>query len=326
MVKLDAYDKKILEILLNNSREQISTIGKKVRLRRENVNYKINRLIKEGLIKEFNTILNEEKLGLAHYVVFLELSNLKKDSEQKILEYLKESHFTSWTGISASKWSLIFDIFIPKDIELNKVLNDFLIKFGAFIENYVLLNLHEGEYFGYKLLGIAGKPNSSHGRLQEFNLDKTDFSILSLLNKNSRMTLVEISEKVGLTPNGVNNRIKILEKKGVIMGYTVSLDWKKIDYEWYGLQLKLSEFGEETDKKLKAYFNEHPNIVFYYKYLGGAWDYDLGVIVKNSEELRKFINDFRNKFSDIAKISDVFITLEEVTGYKLPKGVFEKSK
>ena len=140
------------------------------------------------------------------------------------------------------------------------------------------------------------------------------------------MTLVEISEKVGLTPNGVNNRIKILEKKGVIMGYTVSLDWKKIDYEWYGLQLKLSEFGEETDKKLKAYFNEHPNIVFYYKYLGGAWDYDLGVIVKNSEELRKFINDFRNKFSDIAKISDVFITLEEVTGYKLPKGVFEKSK
>ena len=44
MIKLDAYDKKILEVLLNNAREQISTIAKKVRLRRENVNYKINRL------------------------------------------------------------------------------------------------------------------------------------------------------------------------------------------------------------------------------------------------------------------------------------------
>jgi Lrp/AsnC family leucine-responsive transcriptional regulator len=326
MTKLDVYDKKILEILLNNSREQISAIGKKVRLRRENVNYKINRLIKEGLIKEFNTILNEKNLGLSHYVIFLELVNLKKESEQKILEYLKESQFTSWSGVSAGKWSLIFDIFIPKDIELNKVLNDFLIKFGAFIEDYVILNLHEGEYFGSKLLGIVSKPNSSYGRVQEFHPDKIDLRIISLLNKNSRMTLVEISEKVGLTPNGVNNRIKILEKTRVIMGYTISLDWKKIGYEWYGLQLKLSEFGDEIDKRLKDYFRGHPNIIFYYRYLGGSWDYDLGIIVKNSGELREVINDFRNKFSDTAKIADVFIVLEEATGYKLPKGVFELNK
>lgn len=323
MIKLDAYDRKILESLLTNSREQVSAIGKKVRLRRENVNYKIHRLMKEGLIKEFNTILNEKKLGLHHYVVFLELINLQQDTEQNILEYLKESKFMSWVGTSAGKWSLVFDIVIQEEIDLDKILNDLLIKFGGFIDNYVVLKLHGGDYFGCKLLGVVKKPIFNHTKIKGFNIDKTDLKILHLLNKDSRLSLVGISKEVGLTPNGVNNRIKNLEKRGFILGYTISLDWKKLGYEWYGVQLKLVKFGGDTDKKLVNYFNQHHSIVFYYKYLGGSWDYDVGVIVKNSIELREFINEFRKKFSDIAKISDVFLVLEETSGYKLPHGIFE---
>ncbi len=323
MVKLDVYDKKILESLLVNSREQISAIGKKIRLRRENVNYKINRLVKEGLIKEFNTILDEKKLKLSHYVVFLELINLEENTEHDILEYLKESKFMSWIGTSAGKWSLVFDIIITEKIELDKILNDLLIKFGGFIDNYAVLKLHTGDYFGSKLLGIIKKSMLNYTKIKDVNIDNIDLRILSLLNKNSRASLVEISEKVGLTPNGVNNRIKNLEKRGFILGYTVSLDWKRLNYEWYGIQLKLIKFGEDVDKNLIDYFNQHKSIVFYYKYLGSSWDYDIGIIVKNSIELRDFINELRKKFSDTTKISDVFLVLEETSGYKLPKGIFE---
>src|SRR3989344_2592918 len=110
MIKLDAYDKKILEVLLDNAKEQISTIAKKVRLRRENVNYKINRLIKESLIKESITIFNEEKLNLSRYVLFLELINLQEDSEKEILDYLKQTEYVRWIGINAGKWSLFLSI------------------------------------------------------------------------------------------------------------------------------------------------------------------------------------------------------------------------
>ena len=57
--------------------------------------------------------------------------------------------------------------------------------------------------------------------------------------------------------------------------------------------------------------------------MGGSWDFDIGVLVQNSNELREFINEYRKKFSDVSKISDVFLTLEETTGYKIPSGVFE---
>src|SRR3989344_8436153 len=132
MVKLDAYDKKILEVLLKNSKEPVTKIAKKIRLGRENVNYKINRLIKEGIIKEPITVFNEESFGLSRYVLFVELINLKKDTEIKILEYLKNNNYVSWIGINAGKWSLIFDIIIKEKVDLDSIINDFLNKFRIY--------------------------------------------------------------------------------------------------------------------------------------------------------------------------------------------------
>lgn len=325
MIKLDAFDKRILEVLIENSREQISTIAKKIKLRRENVNYRINRLIKLGLIKEFNMILNEKSLGLSHYVVFVELVKLGETTEKQIIEYLKNSQFMSWIGTSAGRWSLVFDVVIyDKDSNLEEILKKFLKRFGDYIENYEVLKLSKGDYFASKLIG---KSREFHRKIKDKYLlqkiDNTDLKILSLLNKDSRKTLVDISTQTNLTPNGINNRIKSLENNGIIMEYTISLNWKKLGYEWFAIQIKLHKYDEEIDNKIELFFKNHKKVVFYYKYLGGSWDYDIGVLVQNSDELRDFINEYRREFSDVSKISDVFLTLEETTGYKMPEGVFE---
>lgn len=322
MIKLDAYDKKILKVLLNNAREQISTIAKKVRLRRENVNYKINRLVKEGLIKEVITLFNEEGLGLSHYVLFLELINLQEEAEKEILDYLKQTEYVSWIGINAGKWSLIFDIIIREKDDLDKIVNNFLNKFDKFIGDYTILNSKQVGYYPEKMLGLKASKGVSK-KIENIKLDEIDIKILSILNENAWINYVKIAEKVRLTPNAVNNRIKNLERKGIIIGYTISLDWKKLGWELYGLQLKIIKFENEINNKLISYFKENNRVIFYYKYLGGTWDYDIGIIVKDSEELREYINEFRAYFSDFVKISDASAILKEVTGYKLPKKVFE---
>lgn len=322
MIKLDAYDKKISEILLSNSREQVSSIGKKIRLKRENVNYKLNRLVKEGLITGYNTIFNEKSLGLKRYVVFLELIKLKEESEKEVLHYLEEHKYMSWIGPSAGKWSIIFDVVLPEGIELRKVMAEFFNRFHSIIGEYIILPLEDGNYFGFKFLGLI-KRNLPISENEVIKLDKKDKIILSLLNENSRVNFVEISEKIGLTPNGVANRIRNLEKSGVISGYTISLDWKILGYEWYGIQLKIMHFKEGLENELEKFLTHHKKVVFYNRYLGGAWDYDIGVIIENSNELRDFINKFRKSFGESVKISDVFLVLEETSGYKLPKGAFE---
>ncbi len=322
MIKLDNWDKQILGILLENSREHVTKIGKKIKLRRENVNYRIGRLIKNGLIKEFNTVVSEKAIGLSHYVVFLELVNLYEGTEKEILNYLRKSDFMGWIGTSAGRWSLTFDIIFPKDKELNEIIKKFLLKFGKYIGDYVILNFYNGDYFPHKFLGFHKQQKYKEILVKKIKLDKKDMEILSMLNADARISFVDIAAKVGLTANAINIRVKNLEKFGFIDKYTISIDWKQLGYEWYGIQLKFIKFNESIEGKLVSYFEKHDRIIFYYKYLNGLWDYDIGVILINSEELREFINEFRREFSDYVKISDVFITLEETSGYKLPKGVF----
>lgn len=58
--------------------------------------------------------------------------------------------------------------------------------------------------------------------------DQIDGQIMNLLIENSRMSLIEIAEKVGLSRVAVKNRIDALERSGVIEQYTVILNPEKI--------------------------------------------------------------------------------------------------
>ncbi len=59
-------------------------------------------------------------------------------------------------------------------------------------------------------------------------IDELDLKILSVLVDNSKATLKNIGEKVGLHPNVVAYRIKRLEQRGVIQRHTVQLNLEKL--------------------------------------------------------------------------------------------------
>lgn len=62
-------------------------------------------------------------------------------------------------------------------------------------------------------------------------LDSTDWKILRELQSDGRVTNVELSRRVGISAPPCLRRIRALEKSGVIQGYRVLLDEKKIGYE-----------------------------------------------------------------------------------------------
>lgn len=55
-------------------------------------------------------------------------------------------------------------------------------------------------------------------------MDELDKKILTLLNKNARATVKEIAAEVSLTSPAVSERIRRMEKNGVIEGYTVRVN------------------------------------------------------------------------------------------------------
>jgi Lrp/AsnC family leucine-responsive transcriptional regulator len=59
-------------------------------------------------------------------------------------------------------------------------------------------------------------------------LDSIDRKILDLIQGNARLSNAEMAEAVGLTVSSVHERVKKMERKGIIKGYVAILDPEKL--------------------------------------------------------------------------------------------------
>lgn len=58
----------------------------------------------------------------------------------------------------------------------------------------------------------------------EFKLDKIDLKILKILQQNSKITNLELSKKIGLSPAPTLERVKKLEQSNIISSYHAKVD------------------------------------------------------------------------------------------------------
>ncbi|NBR40047.1 MAG: Lrp/AsnC family transcriptional regulator, partial [Alphaproteobacteria bacterium] len=73
-------------------------------------------------------------------------------------------------------------------------------------------------------------------------MDLIDLKILNQLSANSKTTLKQLSEQVGLSSSPLQARIKRLEKEGYIRGYTAQLDYTKLGQDHIAfVQVTLSD-------------------------------------------------------------------------------------
>lgn len=74
-------------------------------------------------------------------------------------------------------------------------------------------------------------------------IDEIDLGILNILQSNARETQADIARAVGLAPSAVMERVRKLEARGIIRGYSAHLDPRALDQ---GLLAFVSVRSEET--------------------------------------------------------------------------------
>lgn len=60
--------------------------------------------------------------------------------------------------------------------------------------------------------------------MAEYKLDKLDLRILKILQENSKITNLELSKRIGLSPAPTLERVKKLEQSGIIQSYHANVD------------------------------------------------------------------------------------------------------
>ncbi len=303
MKKLDLKDRKILYELDTNSRQSYHEIAKKVGLSKDSIIYRIKKLQEAGIIKQFHTILDVGKLGFITFRIYLKFQNTTPEKEEEIINFLKNQKTVIWIISIDGEYDLGMSILSKSIKEMNEFWKIFLKKFVNYIEKRWLAIFTKVTYFPRAYI-LEKKRNFDEyifvTEPEEIKLDKTDLEILRLIAPDSRISVLEISEKLGITPKTVASRIKQLEKKRVIIGYRTMFDLEKLGYQYFKMHLNLHNLTEEKEKEFRMYIKQHPNIIYDNEVLGGD-DIEIEIQVKSLNALRLIIEEIKLRFSDIIK-------------------------
>jgi Lrp/AsnC family leucine-responsive transcriptional regulator len=98
-------------------------------------------------------------------------------------------------------------------------------------------------------------------------LDDIDRQILDLLQRDARMTNAAIATEVGLTAPSVFERVRKLEQRGVIRGYTINIDPAALDKPMTAFIRLTAAFDERYDAGVKA-ISDDPDVLECYNVAG----------------------------------------------------------
>ena len=149
-------------------------------------------------------------------------------------------------------------------------------------------------------------------------MDNLDKKIIFELQNNGRLSNFEIAEKVGLSPSPCLRRIKNLEKKKVISGYTAIVDEELFGYPVTAfVSVRLENQTDGTLKKFEEGISTLVEVVDCWLVTGNR-DYLLRVVAENLKTYEKFMREDLTKIKGIASIETNFALGSVKTQQPLP--------
>ena len=141
-------------------------------------------------------------------------------------------------------------------------------------------------------------------------LDALDLSILKLLQKNSKLTNKALSTHLSLSVTAVYERIKKLEKTGIIKGYVALLSKEKLEQSFVAFcHVKLIQHTQDNVKQFEKEVIKIDEVLECY-HLSGDYDYLLKVHVKDMESYRNFMIEKLTNLNHIRSTHSMFMINE----------------
>ncbi len=147
----------------------------------------------------------------------------------------------------------------------------------------------------------------------EKSLDKHDLAIIRVLMQDSRKSLQDIGQEVGLSTTSCWNRIKRLETAGAIQGYTVRVDLAQLGYQdTVILQVNLESHSDETLYEFGRILETIPEVLEAYL-VSGDYDYYIRIAVRDTRDYERLLREKLYKIPGIrhSKSSFVLRTLKK---------------
>src|SRR3989344_8911365 len=211
MYPLGSRDKKILTMLSVDARATYAEIGKKTRLHKDTVAYRIKKLEEEGIITGYTTFFDFSRLSTRVYKIYIKFKGLKEGERQLLLSFLKKEKCVGWIVEGNGSWDMI----VGFHTHSVKRFYDFKLAFEAqFHEKIQTLNtttqIQAYLYPRDSLVSSAREEIALYSSDAPLLIDLKDRAILQELAKNARASVIDIARTTRLSARTVAYRIKQL--------------------------------------------------------------------------------------------------------------------
>ncbi len=138
-------------------------------------------------------------------------------------------------------------------------------------------------------------------------LDEKDIAILKVLQHNAKATVKDIAQEIHLSTTPVHERIKRLEKNGVIKQYATLLDYTKVKKSLMVIcYVSLKEHSKNAGTKFIKHIHTLPEVIECYN-ISGEFDFMLKVIAENMDDYYNFHVNKLSQSENIANVQSVFV-------------------
>ena len=300
MIKIDAYDNKLLYELDEDSRKSASEISKIIKLSKVAINQRIKKLQDKKIVTAFISQINYQKIGYNVCHAFYKLQNISIQQEKKFCDYLLQNNQIGYIAKMDGNFDLYL-VFLYKDNnDMAKLLSEINQKFGKYIKERIILPVVNAEYYGRRYL-TKNNIIKSIKREKEKNiieLDKIDHTLLQILSQNTRIPVTELSKKLKTTPDVAHYRIKKLVKEGILQKFTINLNHEKFGNLFYKILINLNY--EKNENAFLSNIKTTSNLIRCVKVIG-AWDLELDFEVNDAREMREILKKIRENSEEYLK-------------------------
>ncbi len=133
-------------------------------------------------------------------------------------------------------------------------------------------------------------------------IDAIDRAILRELQKDGRLSIQDLSDKVGLSPSPCSRRVRLLEERGVLLGYSALIDERLAGYGFSAfVSVKLDKQVDEALKTFEAAVSRFPEVVDCWLMTGNR-DYLMRVVTADLAAFEMFITGKLTMVKSVASI------------------------
>ena len=166
------------------------------------------------------------------------------------------------------------------------------------------------------VLSFKGLKNTISGRF--LKMDDTDCNILAELQRDGRISLTDLAERVGISLSSCQRRVRSLEQEGIISGYRAYIDPARFGLNFSAIVfVTLREGDRQAVSTFEAALKEIPQIIQAQRLFGDP-DYMLHVIAQDLPAFQKLYDEKLSGLSGVQRLTSTLVMKTVVKDRALP--------